>query len=488
MPTLGAGCRPGAARRTSPDERRACPRSPGRSRKRRPFHGHIGIRDTSVPRRGLGQYCRLLPGAQGDFGDRHRVVPGQSLHQERVCALTLFAGGASPVGPGVEQWADAALVDETDDIDSAPRRPGEGGQSLFEEHDGAAVRPLHAARNLRWGYLHVFGFIALPPVPEAGSVARARTWWNPVPCPFERGVEADRDDTTVRSSRNRPRSRAYRQPARRGSSPRGVLLRGGDQAPCGAGTRLTTLWVSSGERWPGFTRRPGPSRVRSRPSDGAAAHRPAPRWRHGRRRSPARGFLQRRVVQRVAVHLEERHRRQPCEPAIGVFEGREPGQGLQDGRGHEPHRAALPRESERISRRWRGEWLRRSGLARVYDNVMRRGPAPGSEERVRPRQADQGALAGGRSPFSLTASCETSVRVRRSRGTAWCLLLPHLLGAPTRTRSRLLLRECAAGPARAGAAPLRPRLRARRGMCAGEPACAPVLPPHASAGGPFRLP
>ena len=92
-------------------------------------------------------------------------MPGQSLHQERAWAPTLFADGASPAGPGVEHWADAAPVEETEDIDSAPCRAEECGLILFEEHDGEAVSPLHAARDLRRGYLHVFGFIALPPVP-----------------------------------------------------------------------------------------------------------------------------------------------------------------------------------------------------------------------------------------------------------------------------------------------------------------------------------
>ncbi|MDX3213964.1 hypothetical protein PV318_00095 [Streptomyces sp. ME02-6991-2B] len=68
----------------------------------------------------------------------------------------------------VEQWVDVAVVDA-----STVRFVGSGraSRSLIEEHNGAAVGPLLATRDLRLRDLHVPALTDRL-MPDAGSVAR----------------------------------------------------------------------------------------------------------------------------------------------------------------------------------------------------------------------------------------------------------------------------------------------------------------------------
>lgn len=237
-----------------------------------------------------------------------------------------------------------------------------------------------------------------------------------------------------------------------------MLLRGGDQAPFGAGTRQAAVCAGAGAGPPAL---PGRERVGASPAtepqrgEGASGV-PRGTGRPVRQRPGLRTKAVPSVWASSGPHSVHVAAKRTCPGHGDRQEGVRSGQGaVEGGAAHEPPgprpRAAPTTSTSRTCARKRAAWGTRSGLRRA-------GSGPPKPSRPPSSRAP---------PSSPAAGCEGG-------------------GASYRRSHRV---ECATGAcAGADAAPCRPGLRAGRGMRAGEPARAPVLPPHASAGGPVRMP
>lgn len=283
-----------------------------------------------------------------------------------------------------------------------------------------------------------------------------------MPCPWGRGVEADRDDDRAEAHVAGP------GPARTVSLQDGAVPREG----CCSGAVIRHLSARAPARPPSAPAQgwahlhTGVGAGRGKPGDGAAVRGGCKRRSPGRTGRPVRQRpgLRSKAVPVVwassgpnSVHVAAKR---CCRGHGDRQEGVRSGQGAVEG-------GAADDPPGADSGRGRGPLRPPRRVERVRENVMRRAPAPGSgEQSTEAEPTPELSRAAGRLP----------ARRRVVRGEV-----------PSYRRSHRA--ECATGAcAGADAAPGRPGLRAGRGTRAGEPARAPVLPPHASARGSVRMP